>query len=77
MENKTYFNLYFQIREPPTPLNIPTPTPSPDRAGPVACLSGPIFAMPRAPPGFPEGHRCFSCLVENWLRSINGHASVG
>ena len=26
---------YFQIREPLTPLNIPTPTPASDRGGPV------------------------------------------
>ena len=31
---------YFQIRESPAPLNIPTPSPAPDRGGPVACLSG-------------------------------------
>ena len=24
------------------PLNIPTPTPAPDRGGPVACLGGPV-----------------------------------
>ena len=26
----------------PAPLNMPTPTPAPDRGGPVACLSGPV-----------------------------------
>ena len=31
-----------QAREPPAPLNIPTPTPAPDRGGPVACLGGPV-----------------------------------
>ena len=33
---------YFQMRESPAPLNIPTPTLAPDQGGPVACLSGPI-----------------------------------
>ena len=28
--------LYFQVREAPAPLNIATPTPAPDRGGPVA-----------------------------------------
>ena len=32
---------YFQVREFPARLNVPTPTPTPDRGGPVACLSGP------------------------------------
>ena len=34
--NETLF--YFQGRECPAPLNIPTPTLAPDRGGPVACL---------------------------------------
>ena len=29
---------YLQTRDSPGPLNMPTPTPAPDRAGPVACL---------------------------------------
>ena len=29
------------MRESPAPLNIPTPTPAPDRGGPVACLNVP------------------------------------
>ena len=33
---------YFQVMESTTPLNIPVPTPAPDRGGHVACLSGPI-----------------------------------
>ena len=33
---------YFQVRESIAPLNIPTPTPAPDRAGPGACLGGPV-----------------------------------
>ena len=38
-----YFQtFYFQVMESPAPLNIPTPTPAPDRVGPVACLSGPL-----------------------------------
>ena len=37
--------LYFQARESPAPLNIPTPTLAPDQDGP-ACLSGPV-ACPR------------------------------
>ena len=31
---KSYKLLYFQVRESPAPLNIPTPTPAPDRGGP-------------------------------------------
>ena len=27
------------------PLNIPTPTPAPDRGGPVACLGGPVACL--------------------------------
>ena len=33
---------YFQVRESPAPLNIPTSTPAPDRGGPVACLGGAV-----------------------------------
>ena len=33
---------YFQVRESPAPLNIPTPNPAPDRGGLVACLGGPV-----------------------------------
>ena len=29
--------LFLQVRESPTPLNIPTPTLAPDQGGPVAC----------------------------------------
>ena len=32
--------LYFQMREFPAPLNIPTPNPAPDQGGLVACLGG-------------------------------------
>ena len=32
----------FKYRNPPAPLNIPIPTPAPDRGGHVACLSGPV-----------------------------------
>ena len=32
---------YFQVRESPAPLIIPTPTPAHDRSGPAACLSCP------------------------------------
>ena len=39
---KSYKLCYFQVRESPAPLNIPTPTPAPDQAGPVACLRGPV-----------------------------------
>ncbi len=28
--------------ESPAPLKLPTPTPAPDRGGPVACLGGPV-----------------------------------
>ena len=42
---KSYKLFYFQVRESPAPLNIPTPTPAPDRGGPVACLSGPVNHM--------------------------------
>ena len=31
----------------PATLNIPTPTPAPDRGGPVACLGGPIASKAR------------------------------
>ena len=34
-------HFHFQVRESPSPLNIPTATLAPDR-GPVACLSGPV-----------------------------------
>ena len=30
------------MRESPAPVNIPTPTPAPDRGGPVACQGGPV-----------------------------------
>ena len=33
--------IYLRIRESSTSLNVPTPTPAPDRGGPIACLSGP------------------------------------
>ena len=33
--------IYFQMKESPAPLNIPTPTPASDRGGPVACVGGP------------------------------------
>ena len=39
---KSYNLFYFQVRESPAPLNIPTLTPAPDRGGPVACLGGPV-----------------------------------
>ena len=32
------FDFSFQVRESPTPLNIPNPTPAPDLGGPTACL---------------------------------------
>ena len=35
-----FLNLW-DFRETTTPLKIPTPTPAPNRGGPVACLSGP------------------------------------
>ena len=35
----------FQVRESPTLLNIPTPTPASDRGGPVACLGGPVACL--------------------------------
>ena len=34
--------LYFQVRESPAPLNMPIPTPAPDRGGPVAWVGGPV-----------------------------------
>ena len=34
--SKSYKLFYFQVRESPAPRNIPTPTPAPDRGGPVA-----------------------------------------
>ena len=35
-QNRETLNLFdFQVRESPAPLNIPTPTPVPDRGGPV------------------------------------------
>ena len=37
----TWSLFYFQVRESPAPLSIPTPTPAPDQGGPVACLGGP------------------------------------
>ena len=30
---------HFQVWESPAPLNIPTPTPAPNRGGPVACMA--------------------------------------
>ena len=39
------FETYFQTRESPAPLNIPTPTPAPDRGGPIPCLSGPVISL--------------------------------
>ena len=33
--------VYFQGRESQHPINIPTPTPAPDRGGPVASIGGP------------------------------------
>ena len=39
-ELEIWYSFYFQVRESPTTLNIPTPTPAPDRGGPVACLGG-------------------------------------
>ena len=38
--------VYFQVRESPAAFNIPTPTPAPDRGGPIACLSGPVASAP-------------------------------
>ena len=32
----------FKWRESPAPVNLPTPTPAPDRGGPVACRGGPV-----------------------------------
>ena len=52
---KSYKLFYFQTRESPAPLNIPTPTPAPERGGHVACLGGPPF-FPFS--HFVEGHRC-------------------
>ena len=40
--DKSYKLFYFQVRESPAPLNVPRPTPAPDRGGPVACPSGPV-----------------------------------
>ena len=42
--NMDKWDFYFQVRESPAPLNIPTPIPAPDR-GPIACLSGPVAFM--------------------------------
>ena len=43
---KSYKLFYFQVKESPAPLNIPTPTPAPDRGGPVARLGGPaVFVL--------------------------------
>ena len=39
---ETFF-CYFQARQSQTPLNIRTPTPAPDRGGPVACIGGPVW----------------------------------
>ena len=33
---------YFQVRESPAPLSIPTLAPAPDQGGPVACLGCPV-----------------------------------
>jgi hypothetical protein len=41
--------LLFSVRESPVPLNIPTPTPAPDRGGPVAWVSGPVAEENMAP----------------------------
>ena len=36
IKDKQYVLSYFQVRESPAPLNIPTATPAPDRGGSVA-----------------------------------------
>ena len=33
---------YFQVRDFPAPLNIPTLAPARDQSGPIACRSGPV-----------------------------------
>ena len=43
IDSLKYKKTYFQIRESPAPLNIPTPTPAPDRSGPVAKIAKPHF----------------------------------
>ena len=37
--------ILFLSKGTPAPLNIPTPTPAPDRGGPVACLGGPVACL--------------------------------
>ena len=56
MQNPWKLNLFhFQVRESPAPINIPAPTPATDRAGPVACLSGPV------------ANKCFQfCKLLGW-----------
>ena len=38
---KSFFFYLWDFQESTKPLKIPTPTPAPDRGGPVACLGGP------------------------------------
>ena len=49
LKSKTQMNIdnnkYFQARDPPTPLNIPTPTPAPDQGGSIACLGVPVACL--------------------------------
>ena len=42
---ESYQPFYFQVRESPTPLNIPIPTPASDQGGPVACIGGPAACI--------------------------------
>ena len=69
MNNKTAHSntkrLDFQMRESPAPRNIPTPTPAPDRGGPVDCLGCPVASFDLAR---------FSVGSEKWARCDSPHA---
>ena len=65
---KSYKLFYFQVRGSPVPLNIPTPTPAPDRGGPIACLSGPVTVAQKVAKNRLNSFCLFSPIGVHWRR---------